>query len=117
MNKERPQFSPADMVKFRRAWDNALLYGQGFVEIKAVPIGKIITRGQSHRHSLFESISNVIVGFIIATGANWIVMPLFGYNVTVHDSMRIGLILTVVSVIRSYVLRRVYNQIYIKTGL
>lgn len=73
--------------------------------------------GQSRRHSLFESISNVIVGFGISTGANWIVLPWFGYNVSVRDSAGIGLVLTVVSVVRSYILRRIYNQIYLKTGL
>lgn len=70
--------------------------------------------GQSKRHSIFESISNVVVGFIISVAANWIVLPWFGYNVTVKDSAGIGLVLTVVSVARSYALRRVYNWIYLK---
>ncbi len=70
--------------------------------------------GQSKRHSLFESISNVIVGFIISVAANWIVLPWFGYAVSIKDSAGIGLVLTVVSVIRSYLLRRLYNQIYLK---
>ena len=70
--------------------------------------------GQSRRHSLFESISNVVVGFCISVGANWVVLPLFGYAVNLRDSAGIGLILTVVSVIRSYTLRRVYNWIYLR---
>ncbi len=31
--------------------------------------------GQSRRHSLFESITNVVVGFAISTVANMIVLP------------------------------------------
>lgn len=70
--------------------------------------------GQSRRHSVFESIANVLVGFGIAAAANFVVMPWFGYNVTVHDSMGIGGVLTVVSIVRSYALRRFFNWFHIR---
>lgn len=73
--------------------------------------------GQSRRHSLFESIANVIVGFGISTVANWIVMPWFGHQVSWGDSAGIGLVLTVVSIIRSYCLRRFYNWYHVRTVL
>lgn len=71
--------------------------------------------GQSWKHSLFESISNVIVGFGISTVANYYVLPVFGLAVSLADSAAIGLVMTVISIIRSYLLRRIYNQIYLKT--
>lgn len=63
--------------------------------------------------SLVESFANVTVGFGIATLANWLVLPLFGYKVTLADSAGIGLIMTVISIIRSYVLRRAFEWIRI----
>lgn len=73
-----------------------------------------MNRGQSRKHSILESIVNVLVGFGIATAANFIVMPWFGYNVTLHDSLGIGGILTVISIARSYCLRRVFNWLHLK---
>ena len=70
--------------------------------------------GQSKKHSLFESITNVIVGFGISTVANMIVLPWFGQHPSWGDAAGIGGVLTVVSIIRSYLLRRIYNQIYLK---
>lgn len=71
-------------------------------------------RGQSRRHSLFESLVNVFVGFGIATIANFVILPWFGHNVSFGDSAGIGLLMTVVSIARSYALRRFFNWIYLK---
>jgi len=38
------------------------------------------------------------------------VLPAFGYNVTVYDSFAIGWFFTLISMIRSYALRRVFNR-------
>lgn len=70
--------------------------------------------GQSKRHSLFESISNVVVGFGISTGANCIVLPWFGYNVSPADAVYIGIVFTLISLARSYILRRVFNRLWVK---
>jgi hypothetical protein len=40
-----------------------------------------------------------------------LILPLFGYNVTIGDSFAIGLAFTVVSLVRSYVLRRIFNRL------
>lgn len=68
---------------------------------------------QTKRASLVEAIVNVIVGYGIATTANYFVIPLFGYNVSWTDSAGIGLILTVISIARSYCLRRFFNWLWI----
>ena len=64
---------------------------------------------QSKRRSAIESIMNVIIGYMVAVFANLIVLPLFGYNVTLSDGAAIGLAFTIISLIRSYVIRRVFN--------
>jgi hypothetical protein len=64
---------------------------------------------QPKHYSLLEAFINVLVGFGIATTANYFVIPLFGYPVTLADSTSIGLIMTVISILRSYALRRAFN--------
>ena len=55
---------------------------------------------QSRLMSLLESLANVLVGYVVA------VFPLFGRAVTVTENLLNGLIFTVVSIVRSYALRR-----------
>ncbi len=66
---------------------------------------------QSKRNSAFEAISNVAIGYLVSVLANVLILPLFGYNVTIGDSFAIGLAFTAVSLARSYVLRRVFNRL------
>jgi len=65
---------------------------------------------QSKTHSLVESVTNIIVGYFVALGAQLVVFPMFGLSVPVRDNILIGLVFTVVSLVRSYVLRRVFNR-------
>jgi len=63
--------------------------------------------------SLIEAILNILVGFSIAFISNLIILPLFGYNVTIWDSLGMSLIFTIISLIRSYTLRRLFvNWLY-----
>ena len=64
---------------------------------------------QSRKSSMVESIMNVIIGYMVAVFANLTVLPAFGYNVTLFDGAAIGLAFTFISLIRSYVIRRVFN--------
>jgi len=65
---------------------------------------------QSRIMSAVESISNVLIGYLVSVAANIIVLPMFGYNVTISDSFAIGLAFTAISLARSYILRRVFNR-------
>lgn len=64
---------------------------------------------QAKRHSFIESIVNVLVGYGVAVLCNLWVLPLFGFNVSWHDSALMAVLFTVVSVVRSYLLRRLFN--------
>lgn len=70
--------------------------------------------GQKKSHSFAESIINVVVGFAINLAANLIVFPWFGIKITVAKSIGIGLVFTVISVVRSYCLRRWFNRMMVK---
>ena len=65
---------------------------------------------QRKKHSALEAIANVAVGYLVSVAANIVVLPLFGYDVTVADSFSIGLAFTAISLVRSYVLRRIFNR-------
>jgi len=64
--------------------------------------------------SLVEAITNVVVGFILAVLTQTAVFPLFGLQVSVAKNMLIGAIFTLVSIVRSYALRRLFEAIRIR---
>ena len=66
---------------------------------------------QSRLMSLVESLVNVLVGYGIAVATQMAVFPLFGLAVTVTENLLIGLIFTVVSIVRSYALRRGFEAL------
>ena len=65
---------------------------------------------QSRLSSFIESIVNVAIGWSINLAANLVVLPAFGYPVTVRDAVGIGVVFTVISVARSYCVRRYFNS-------
>lgn len=65
---------------------------------------------QSRTHSAIESALNIAVGFVISLGLTATVMPAFGHHVSFSENMAITSIFTVASLLRSYALRRLFNQ-------
>jgi len=66
---------------------------------------------QSRLMSLVEATTNVAVGFGVAVLTQVMVFPLFGLHASLSDNLLLGSIFTVVSLIRSYTLRRVFNAV------
>lgn len=64
---------------------------------------------QTRLASFIEAWLNVVIGFLVAVGANLVILPHFGYEVSTRDAFSMGYLFTVVSVIRSYTLRRIFN--------
>ena len=61
---------------------------------------------QTKTESMIEAIVNVLVGYGVAVTSQVFLFPLFDIHVQLHTNMLIGLIFTVISLLRSYVLRR-----------
>ena len=61
---------------------------------------------QTRIGSLIEAGINILIGFWINYVANLLILPLFGFNVSLTDNLYLGLIYTVISVARSYGVRR-----------
>lgn len=64
---------------------------------------------QSRLSSFIEAIINTAVGFSINFAANMLIFPLFGFHITPGANLLMGLIYTVISVVRSYAVRRWFN--------
>ena len=65
---------------------------------------------QTRLGSFIEVWVNVLIGFAINFTANILILPLFGFaSLTLTTNFIIGLIYTMISVVRSYVIRRWFN--------
>jgi hypothetical protein len=64
---------------------------------------------QSKLSSFFESCLNVAVGWLVGLVANLVVLPWFGYFVTFGDAAGISVVYTIISLVRSYAIRRWFN--------
>ena len=64
---------------------------------------------QTRLGSLIEAIINVVIGFTINFAANMLIFPMFGFHITPGANIALGLIYTVISVARSYCVRRWFN--------
>jgi hypothetical protein len=69
---------------------------------------------QSRAMSLVESLANVAVGYGLAVGTQMIIFPLFGLHTTLEQNLTIGAIFTVVSIARSFALRRLFEAISVQ---
>lgn len=73
-------------------------------------------KGQSRKHSVIEAIINVMVGYCIALLTQLFVFPLFGIYISLSSNMSIGIVFTIVSLVRSYILRRAFNAWHVYPG-
>lgn len=71
---------------------------------------------QSRTMSAVESVTNVAVGFGVALATQLLLFPLFGIAASIGEHFAISAVFTVVSVIRSYVLRRGFEAVRVKSA-
>ena len=65
---------------------------------------------QSRLASLIESLTNVAIGMVVSFFGQIVVSHWYNLPLNVTQNMQIVLFFTVLSVLRSYVLRRVFNR-------
>ena len=64
---------------------------------------------QTRLGSFIEAWINVLIGYIINFSANLVILPAFGFHITLTQNLAKGAIFTVISVARSYLIRRYFN--------
>jgi len=67
---------------------------------------------QSRAMSGAESVANVAIGYGVAVASQLVIFPLFGVHLPLSDNLLIGAWFTVISLARSYVVRRLFNRLH-----
>lgn len=66
---------------------------------------------QSRVMSFVEAATNVVVGYVLAIATQIAVFPLFGLEAALVDHLAIGLAFLGVSLVRGYLLRRLFERL------
>ena len=61
--------------------------------------------------SLVEAFANVAVGYGVAVLTQILIFPVFGLHTTIVANLQMGAAFTIVSIARSFVLRRMFEAI------
>lgn len=64
---------------------------------------------QSRVASLAESVMNVLIGYGVALASQIVIFPMFGIHLPLSDNLAIGAWFTLISLVRSYAIRRWFN--------
>jgi membrane protein implicated in regulation of membrane protease activity len=64
---------------------------------------------QTRLGSLIEALINIVIGYVVAIASQLAIFPLFGIHIALSTNLWIGLWFTVVSLVRSYIIRRWFN--------
>lgn len=65
---------------------------------------------QSRWHSFLETMTNIVIGFVVALLSQLLIFPAYGIHVSLSTDLAITAWFTLVSIIRSYLLRRWYTR-------
>jgi len=66
---------------------------------------------QSKRKSLIEAVTNTVVGLVTSFVIQLIIYPLLNIPVTIGQNVLITFVFFAASIVRGYLLRRVFNRI------
>jgi hypothetical protein len=61
--------------------------------------------------SLVEAVANVISGYCIALGTQLLLFPMLGVRISTVQNASIAGVFTIVSIVRSYCLRRLFERV------
>lgn len=65
---------------------------------------------QSRLQSMIETVTSTAIGYVVAVASQVAIFPLFGIHVRLVDNLGIGVVFTVISLIRGYGVRRMFNR-------
>jgi len=64
---------------------------------------------QTRISSFIESLMNILIGYFVALASQLLIFPLFNINISIETNLWIGAWFTLISLIRSYIIRRWFN--------
>mgnify|MGYP003965819491 FL=1 len=65
---------------------------------------------QSRWHSVVESLTNVAIGYGVALASQLLIFPFYDIDISLQDNIAIGVWFTLISLVRSYVIRRYFTK-------
>lgn len=65
---------------------------------------------QTKKQSLFESLLNILIGYSVAVASQVLIFPWFDIHIPLSDNLLIGFYFTIISLLRSYLIRRFFNK-------
>jgi hypothetical protein len=65
---------------------------------------------QSKKHSIIESVTNTVIGLVTSFIIQLIIYPLLDIPVSINQNIIITLVFFTVSIIRGYLIRRLFNK-------
>lgn len=68
-----------------------------------------VPEGQPKHMSWLEAIAGTAIGYLVALATQLVIFPILGIAVSLSQNILIGAIFTVISVIRGYLVRRLFN--------
>jgi hypothetical protein len=78
----------------------------------AIPVGY----SQSRVMSFVEAVTNVVVGYGVAVVTQILIFPVFGLHTTLSQNLKIGALFIIVSLCRSFALRRLFEAIQARSS-
>lgn len=69
---------------------------------------------QTKTESFIEAMANILVGYTVAIISQILIFPLFDIKVGIKTNLWVGVWFTVVSLVRSYIIRRFFNGLKFK---
>lgn len=69
---------------------------------------------QTRKASLVETLLNTAMGYGIALVAQIVVFPWFGIRIPLSSNIAIGIVFTGVSIVRSFILRRLFEALRVR---
>ena len=72
---------------------------------------------QSKAGSFIESCMNILIGYFVALMSQIILFPFFDIHISIQTNLWIGAWFTLISLFRSYIIRRWFNARIHKTAM
>jgi hypothetical protein len=63
-----------------------------------------------------EAVANVMVGYGVAVTTQILIFPVFGLHTTLAQNLQMGGIFSAISILRSFLLRRLFEHIRIRVS-
>lgn len=94
-----------------RAWKPDAPANGGHIRSTNCEVSGWRSTGQSRAGSLAEAITNVVAGFFVSLVAQQAILPLFSIHLPMDAHIGLATIFTLLSLMRSYALRRLFDHL------